>query len=136
MFNLYKENDIKLTDSDSSIFSWIDVDGKKERNPDFPNNYIEHIKKKVEEGYTVLTSTHKSVIDSMIENDIDFVIVMPDKKLKADYIKRYENRGSDKKFIDLMETSWDTFIKDLSDCNAARIVLHSSDQYLSDVVNI
>jgi hypothetical protein len=35
-----------ILDSDSSEFSWIkDNEGKntKERNPDFPNNYIDHI---------------------------------------------------------------------------------------------
>ena len=40
------QNDYKgILDSDSSDFSWVkDKDGNntKERNPDFPNNYIQH----------------------------------------------------------------------------------------------
>ena len=33
-----------VLDSDSSLFSWIKEDGEKIRNPEFPQNYFEHIK--------------------------------------------------------------------------------------------
>ena len=45
-YNMYKDTQ-KILDSDSSEFSWIkDENGNntKERNPEFPMNYINHIK--------------------------------------------------------------------------------------------
>ena len=43
-------------DSDSSHFSWVkDSEGKntKERHPDFPNNYMEHIKNNLGKYYYI-----------------------------------------------------------------------------------
>lgn len=31
---------VDAVDSDSSQFSWVEEDGKKVRNPEFPKNYI------------------------------------------------------------------------------------------------
>ena len=46
----HKENPETTLDSDSSRFSWVkDSEGNntKERNPDFPENYISHIKENI-----------------------------------------------------------------------------------------
>ena len=41
----------KILDSDSSVFSWLydpyTLKKTDRRNPEFPNNYIEHIKNKM-----------------------------------------------------------------------------------------
>jgi len=41
--NKHKETTL---DSDSSNFSLVVENGEKKRNPDFPENYIKHIKEK------------------------------------------------------------------------------------------
>lgn len=46
-FRNQEYNNRTVLDSDSSEFSWVkDENGNntKERNPDFPSNYIDHIK--------------------------------------------------------------------------------------------
>lgn len=59
-------SNIKIYDSDSSNFSWIDKnDHSKGRNPDFPANYIEYIKSIDNENSVVLTSSHKEVRDAL-----------------------------------------------------------------------
>lgn len=84
---LFNETDIKVTDSDSSKFD------KK----DFPNNYISHIQNKLDEGYTVLSSTHDDVRKAFVENNMPFYLVYPDIRLKDEYIERYKKRGESRR---------------------------------------
>lgn len=107
--------EMKVSDSDSSQFSWIhDENGVKTRNPDFPLNYIRHIQTMIINGYDIIfVSTHKEVIDALKENFIEFTIVYPSCLLKDTYINRYEVRGSDEAFIKLLSSKWDSFIDDI-----------------------
>ena len=98
-------NNLVVSDSDSSQFSWIierRPNGARVRNPEFPNNYIKHIKSLIGKVDIIFTSTHKEVIDAMIAAGIDFTIVYPSVELKDEYLKRYRERGSDDSFIGLL----------------------------------
>ena len=117
--NEEKINDtINLYDSDSSEYSWIiNENGEKVRNPEFPKNYmkriidISHIDDK--KLNIVFVSTHKEVLDALIENEIPFLCVYPSKELKDVFMKRYKNRGSDESFINLMDKKFNSFVEDL-----------------------
>lgn len=55
-------------DSDSSNFSWVkDENGNntKERNPEFPKNYIEHIKSNIGKVDVIFVSSHKVVREAL-----------------------------------------------------------------------
>lgn len=106
---------IKITDSDSSHYSWtIDEDGNKIRNPEFPKNYIQHIKDLMKESQIILVSTHKQVRDAMDEAGIDYYIVYPGKDFpKSEYMKRFRERGSSEDFIKVQDENWDKWIDDL-----------------------
>lgn len=126
----------RVSDSDSSEFSWIyNEDGTKEgRNPDFPNNYIEHIRSLIGEKEVILVSTHKDVLNALSQAGIPFTIVYPSRSLKSVYMGRYEQRGSDAGFLAALDTNWDSFIDDIeSFTDVPKICLHGPDQYLSDL---
>lgn len=112
---LYNNSNKLISDSDSSLFSWIKNDlNEKIRNPDFPLNYIDHIKKLLDEDYEyILVSTHKEVIQSLFDSNLSFQIIYPNRKLKEEYLNRYKSRGSEEKFIKSMDDNWDNFISDL-----------------------
>lgn len=119
-----------VLDSDSSVFSWS---SEGVRNPDFPQNYIEHIKSNMGKVHTILVSSHKVVRDALRESGIDYVLVYPLRKLKSEYIQRYRDRGSDEGFIRMIEGRWDDFMAELE---AETFPLHrvlSEGEYLSDV---
>ena len=111
----FKENKGTLvSDSDSSLFSWVETPEGKVRNPDFPNNYIEHIKRCIDNNYSIVfVSTHKDVLKALYENSIAFTVVYPARNLKEEYLKRYRERGSDEGFINLMDRMWDQFHDDI-----------------------
>lgn len=130
-----KNKDKIVLDSDSSKFSWIkDANGNntKERDPNFPNNYIEHIKDNISKADIILVSSHKNVRDALVQNNIQFTLVYPNREIKWEYIQRYIDRGSDNPFIDLLITNWDNFLDELEaqiGCNKIEL---QEGKYLSD----
>ena len=86
----------KFHDSDSSKYSWVyDAEGNKtdQRNPDFPGNYIEHIRSLMEEdGNIIFVSSHESVREALAKAGFHFYIVRPDLHLKDLYLENYRER--------------------------------------------
>lgn len=106
----------KIIDSDSSEFSWVkDENGNntKERNPGFPNNYIQHIKDNLDKQDIIFVSSHEVVRKALEDNGIEYHIFYPDKSLKEEWIRRFKERGNDEKFIEFISTNWDKFIDDI-----------------------
>lgn len=127
----YKKNsNLNILDSDSSKFSWIE---KGVRNPEFPKNYIEHIKDSMYKFDMVLVSTHKVVRDALVENNINFLLVYPEIDLKEEYIERFRNRGSDDSFIKLFEDNWDTFIYEMDNQKGCVVTKLKSGTFLSSI---
>lgn len=114
--SVYHEKHNKTTlDSDSSHFSWIkDKEGKNtnKRNPDFPQNYINHIKENIGKYEIIFVSSHKEVRDALLNNCIFFYLIYPNHDTKDDYLKRYEDRGNDETFIKLMSDKWDEWMRE------------------------
>lgn len=107
----------KMSDSDSSLFSWTTNEkGEKVRNPNFPNNYIAHIKENIGKFDVIFVSTHETVLDALEANDIDYVLVYPYNSLtnKEIWKNRLYLRGSDTKFVDFILDNWDSFLDSLS----------------------
>lgn len=90
-----------------------DSDSSKFDKSDFPRNYIEHIKDKINEGYArIFVSSHKDVREALIENGINYTLVYPSLDQKEDYIERYKQRGSSESFINLISDNWENWINE------------------------
>lgn len=103
-------------DSDSSEFSWVkDENGNntKVRNPNFPSNYIDHIKANIGEVDIILVSSHDVVRQALKEADIKYVLVYPKIDAKEEYIRRYKQRGNNDAFIKFISDNWDEFITNM-----------------------
>jgi hypothetical protein len=107
-----KHKDITL-DSDSSNFSWIKVDGISVRNPEFPKNYIKHIKENIGKYKYIFVSSHKEVRDALLSEDIFFYLVIPDSTRKDEFIERYKNRGNSDSFIELVSDNWSNWMLEI-----------------------
>lgn len=110
------QDKLSMVDSDSSEFSWIkDSSGRntRERNLDFPNNYINHIKSNLGKVDVIFVSSHEVVRKALKENDISTIIVYPDKNLKEEWVRRLRERGNDELFIKFISDNWNNFIDDI-----------------------
>lgn len=120
-----------ILDSDSSLFSWI-----KEgvRHPEFPNNYMEHIKRNIGKADFIFVSSHDVVRQALKENNLDYYLVYPSIELKNEYIQRYQNRGNNEEFIKFIESNWDDFINNIEKETFPKLIKLESGQYLKDIV--
>jgi hypothetical protein len=98
-----------VLDSDSSYYSWS-KDGI--RNPDFPNNYIEHIKRNIGRARWILVSSHKIVRDALDKEGLPYILVYPSRDQKEQYLQRCRNRKNPESFIEMLDKNWDDFITD------------------------
>ena len=124
-----------LLDSDSSKFSWMMTPEGRVRHPEWPNNYIEHIKANIGKAPLIMVSTHKEVRDALIANELPFTLVYPSLQIKDEYIQRYVARGDNDAFVKLLEQHYDAWISELMAQKGCAHVALRSGQYLSDVID-
>ncbi len=126
---------LKVADSDSSKFSWVETESGKVRNPDFPRNYIEHIKGLIGEVDYILVSSHDEVKLALEEEDLPYILVMPQENLKTEWIGRCWLRGSPEGFLKMLDKNWDDWNnpqKLAFDWNCSGIAYLGSGEYLVD----
>jgi hypothetical protein len=123
----FNTTDKNVLDSDSSNFD-------KEH---FPNNYIEHIERNIQDMKVdkILVSSHKDVRDALVEKGIPFVLVYPNKKLKDEYIQRYKDRGNNDAFVNLLDKNWNNWIDEMDNQEGCEKIILGSGQYLTNVIN-
>lgn len=139
---------LKILDSDSSKFSWLYVDTdefgeplegyRRVRNPDFPANYIKHIKENMGEYDYIFVSSHASVREALEAEGIDFTIVYPSMSCFAEWIGRCfirDKRGESGCNPDVLYDNWYQWLREceVTGCNHEEIVLCSG-QHLSDYI--
>lgn len=132
------QDKFSMLDSDSSNYSWIkDENGKNtdKRNPDFPNNYIEHIKENLGKIDFIFVSSHENVRKALIENEIPFMMVYPEEGQLEHWIERMEKRGNDNKFISFIADNWNDIVINTIDQRryVSELVFHlRRDEYMDE----
>jgi hypothetical protein len=128
----------RIIDFESSIYSHnfnceLGIMGAK--NINFPRNYIDGLIELIEKDVATyyLLSCHKEVRDELKARGLDYIIVMPTKDQKNEYLKRWLKRGSSDSFITMMNDRWDEMIKSCEEDNAPKIYLDKG-EFLSDLI--
>lgn len=113
----HKENLDTTLDSDSSQFQWLESsdagsrDGKvRTPNPDFPDNYMDHIQESIGKYEFIFVSSHKVVREALLKRCIHFYLIYPRSGRKLEYINRYRQRGDAESFIDRISENWINWI--------------------------
>lgn len=134
---------LTILDSDSSEFSWIYQTGEdannwtvRKRNPDFPNNYIKHIKENIGKYDCIFVSSHAAVIQALDDAGIDFTIVYPSCNCKAEWVGRCfirEQNGENGCGAKIMYDNFEQWVRECFEVGEyhKEIVL-SSTEYLSE----
>lgn len=123
-FKHYK-NKYSILDSDSSKFSWTHVTEtdeygnplrsiKRIRNPEFPKNYIEHIKENIGKVDIIFVSSHLEVRQAMIDAGISYCTVYPKPEMLNEWVGRMYRRGNDANFINFQIEHWDEFMHNIN----------------------
>lgn len=125
---------VDAVDSDSSNFSWIMKNGKKIRNPDFPKNYIEHIKDAMTKHAHVFVSSHKEVRDALTEAGIIFNLVYPERRYLSAWIDRYNSREFNGFPLEVLINNWEKWHDELESQKCNLHILFGPEDYLSNLI--
>lgn len=136
MYKNYNGKPFTMLDSDSSQFSWVkDENGNntKERNPDFPNNYIKHVKSNFGKVDVIFVSSHSVVRKALSDNNVRFFMIYPDKSMKEKWIRRFKERGNDENFIKFISDNWDNFIDEIeNEIEVGKEMLTDKNPYITN----
>lgn len=123
VFENREQYTINILDSDSSTFD----------KALFPANYIAHIKEQIEGDNVILCSSHDTVRNALVAENIPFHLVFPAITLKMEYLDRYVQRGSPKAFVDMMYNKWSEFIEGcIAQTGCTKTILRAG-QFMNDV---
>ena len=125
-------HDHRFIDSDSSRFSW-GPDG--DRHPNWPSNYIAHIRGALANGDRVLVSTHGEVRKALADASIPFTLVYPKHSLRDEYRARMEKRGSPPALIaKVIDELWHDALSECVNQQGCEHIVLGPGQYLADVL--
>lgn len=105
-------------------------------NTDFPSNYLRDIKEYIGKTELLLVGCQPQVLARLHEMKISFVLIYPERGLKAQYVQRFQQRDSGQSFIDLLAREWDSFLDFLESQEGCRKIVLGDGQYLSDVADV
>lgn len=92
----------------AKLSRWVDL----ESTP-FKKNwllYAEVAKHMSDNGYNVMISTHKEVLDALEQIEARYTVVIPPTTDKYTYLRRYEMRGNTYEFIRLLDENWERWL--------------------------
>lgn len=119
-----------VCDLDSSNFSRIN----DKRNPLFPKNYIDSILDKIGKCDYLLISIHSEMRYELDKLNINYIIVIPDRNDKKEYIDRIKRRNENNdNFIERVNNLWDKWIDDIEKSDKNIIILNKN-EYFSDFI--
>ncbi len=130
-------NRSNILDAESTAFHWIFDPVTPEsmvRNPAFPQNYRAYLQENSLRYDFILSATHKEVRDELKRRQEKYIIVAPKRELKNEYLIRYLRRGSDIKFIELLNEKWDEFITDIEN-DGAPVIWLDAGRTLADIIS-
>lgn len=84
-------------------------------DPEFPHNYIKHIKENIGKVDVIFVSTHESVRKALEDANIDFTIVYPADICREEWVGRCfarEKNGESGCSADLMYRNWERWLLD------------------------
>lgn len=104
-------------------------------NPNWPTNYLEAILKAKEKYDLILVPSNLDIRELLIENNIDFIFVLPEKTKEArdELIKRYKNRGNSNELITQVMCYFDTWSRNQDDYDY-HIEILKKGQYLEELL--
>lgn len=107
---------------------WIDLESTPfEKDWDRYTKVADHMNR---QGYNVMLSCHADLRKTLHEKNIPYILVLPDRDLKEEYIERYKRRGNVESFIKSLDENWDDYTNYFKWEN---VVFLSDNEYLSDI---
>ncbi len=132
---LKDDGKIRLMGTDWFINKYANTEIRT-RNPEFPANYIQHIKENLGKVDIIFVSSHLEVRKALQSAEIEYVTVYPDSDLLEEWVGRMYLRKSPESFVKFQIENWDKFTKGVDNEPHGKYVHRLwSRQYLTSVID-
>lgn len=110
-------------------------DKSRVSNPNWPKNYLKAIKEAINKYDLVLVPSSEDVRQLLIENNIDFLFVLPKKDMlyRKKLVDRYKKRGNSNELINDVMYNFDNWSRNPKDYNYP-IEIIENNEYLEDLL--
>lgn len=102
-------------------------------NPEWPMNYINKINELRKTHDIMLVFTDFDLMDAFRKLGIPFMIALPEKSRKEQFLLNFKKRGQDENFCQKASEVWDQRIDALLEMKEEKIIL-KQDEYLEDAL--
>lgn len=93
--------------------TWVDLESTPFREREAWLLYAEVAKHMSDNGYNVMVSTHKELLDALEQIETRYTVVVPPMSDKENYMGRYYGRENSPEFIEKLHSNWERWISDL-----------------------
>ena len=94
---------------------WVDLESTPFSRRNQWLLYAEVAKHMSDNGYTVMVSTHKEMLDALEQIAAPYTVVIPHRMDYEIYCDRYELRGNTPEFISKVSGKWEDWISNIID---------------------
>lgn len=116
--------------------SRLDNRSANRKSPNYPQNYIEHIRNLAASSNTVLLiDTDPAVRQALIDDGYRLTLVYPEVRQKPIYIKRYRDMKSGSAWMENFDKDWEDKISNLMQQTGCRHVVLRNAQNIDGVIN-
>lgn len=129
-----KYQDYLVYDAETTSYLWKMSDSGKQKNQDFPNNFIKHLKSLIGIYDFIFIRYDKDIQDALITANIPYGIIYPNKSLKSEFIRRYNARKASQLTIDLLNDNFEKWIDEIQSDKYSHILKHklvTEDEYIT-----
>lgn len=106
----------------------------REKNPEYPKNYVKAIQEATKKYDIVLTSCGPWVRSELEKKKLENIVVYPSIECKEEYIQRYINRGNHINFINYVKENFEEWIKEFDEDNSIKKIKMKKGETLEDVL--
>ncbi len=93
------------------LSNWVDLESTPFEKDWW--RYAKVAKHMSDNGYTVMVSTHRELLERLEQMEVSYTVVVPPVSDKDIYINRYKQRGNTDAFISTVEANWENWISDI-----------------------
>lgn len=93
------------------LSNWVDLESTPFEKDWW--RYAKVAKHMSDNGYTVMVSTHRELLERLEQMEVSYTVVVPPVSDKDIYINRYKQRGNTDDFISTVEENWENWISDI-----------------------
>lgn len=133
----YAKGKEEVLDLESSSYSWLEYNGHKLRNPDFPNNYIEDVILYRSQYKIIFVSSHISVRTALHVYGIPYYLVYPENTPECynSWRERCYTRGTRLLWDSLLSECWTSLLTSCKyDKSPVKHIVLKSNEYIEDIV--